>query len=149
MGNENEIRPNMKYGHYKASVNALKKGYRQKYSPNKTHLSEVYEEYKFFKNGKLVAVAQKGLEDSYCNPEIKYYTMIQKGEYLYSSTLHEDGLHHKEGSENKFDRIDTKTQYAIDGANGCPRDGIVQEGEIFSKKGSTVFSPSLIDSKEK
>ena len=136
--NDGRITENMHYGNFIDSINNLRKSHRQTYKPGQQNLAVTYDEYKFFpkkSNSKNPIIAEIGYEDSQCNPEIKVYAKIKSGIFTYSSKIYTEDRSVKPFNEviKKFDCIETSTQYAIDGSNGCPKDGIVQAGEIQNK----------------
>lgn len=137
--NDGRITENMHYGNYLDSVNNLRKSHKQTYKPGLQNLATTYDQYQFYPQNskcKKPIIAEIGYEDSQCNPEIRVYAKIKSGIFTYSSERYTEDRSDKPFKEvmKKFDRIETDTQYAIDGSNGCPKDGIVQAGEIQNKK---------------
>ena len=137
--NDGRITENMHYGNYVDSIKNLKKSRRFTYKPGQHNLATIYDQYQFFQKNsnckKDPVIAEIGYEDSLCNPEIRVYAKIKSGIFTYSSEKYTKDRSVKPFKEvmRGFNRIETDTQYAIDGSNGCPKDGIVQAGEIQNK----------------
>lgn len=143
--NDVKITTKMSYGFYGTTVDTMKKICKKPdYKPGKQYLSNTYDQYTFKTPDGKTVVTQIGYEDTYCNPEIKLFAIASDGYFTYSAESSTTSLNSGAfKSVNKFNRIDTPTQYAID----INEDGKVDENEIFDKHSCNVIGKNLIDYK--